>query len=494
MDWNTLGSAPLAPHGGRNEEDRDRRHSGMYRTASRPRHPPERPRSDAARWLPHPPAAGHRCRRTDHRRLRRWVTGRPLADPPAPGPPAARRRPGPPPHRPRRGRPDDAGGDGGAGARSRRRPRRAARPHPICPTRSWWSTTVQPTPTPWRGWWAIGRACIRLDRSGGPGVARNAGWRLVDADAVVFVDADVLPDEGWLRRLLPISPTPGWPRSRHGCEGGGPPARSSTATRSTARHSTSAPPRHGSRPAAAWPMSPRPPSSTGARCWWRPAGSTSRSGWARTSTCCGAPSPPAHTVRYEPAATVTHRNRGSWPALVRQRFAYGTSAAELDLRHPGAVAPVATRRVECDGLGVARRRRPAWGGGRRGRGGGDHRCARPQAAGTGRRPGGRGTASGRRRPPLGRPLAGEGPSCAPGCRWPSRVRWSRAVSDGPRCWPSSSRRSSSGSRSAPISTPSAGWQRGWSTTSATAPACGPAAGGSATGGASDRVLRGIRGL
>lgn len=47
-----------------------------------------------------------------------------------------------------------------------------------------------------------------------------------------------------------------------------------------------------------------------------------------------------HTIRYEPAAVVTHRNRTSWLALVRQRMTYGTSAAALELRHPGAVAPV----------------------------------------------------------------------------------------------------------------------------------------------------------
>ncbi len=44
-------------------------------------------------------------------------------------------------------------------------------------------------------------------------------------------------------------------------------------------------------------------------------------------------------VRYEPAVVVDHRPRpdlGSWCA---QRFAYGTSAAPLDLRHPDALTP-----------------------------------------------------------------------------------------------------------------------------------------------------------
>ena len=47
-----------------------------------------------------------------------------------------------------------------------------------------------------------------------------------------------------------------------------------------------------------------------------------------------------HTVRYVPAAVVTHRNRPTWTALAQQRATYGTSAAALDHRHPGAVPAV----------------------------------------------------------------------------------------------------------------------------------------------------------
>lgn len=46
-----------------------------------------------------------------------------------------------------------------------------------------------------------------------------------------------------------------------------------------------------------------------------------------------------HTVRYEPMSTVHHTPRSSTAAFTRQRFGYGRSAAALDRRHSGQVAP-----------------------------------------------------------------------------------------------------------------------------------------------------------
>jgi mycofactocin system glycosyltransferase len=44
--------------------------------------------------------------------------------------------------------------------------------------------------------------------------------------------------------------------------------------------------------------------------------------------------------RYEPAATVHHRSRGTWRAWARQRFAYGRSAAQLAARHRHALPAI----------------------------------------------------------------------------------------------------------------------------------------------------------
>ena len=44
-------------------------------------------------------------------------------------------------------------------------------------------------------------------------------------------------------------------------------------------------------------------------------------------------------VRYEPTVTVGHEARLQPVAWVRRRYDYGTSAADLDVRHPGRLAP-----------------------------------------------------------------------------------------------------------------------------------------------------------
>jgi len=49
-------------------------------------------------------------------------------------------------------------------------------------------------------------------------------------------------------------------------------------------------------------------------------------------------------IRYEPTVSVRHHPRDSWPAWWRQRVDYGSAAAELDARHPGAVAPLRLNR------------------------------------------------------------------------------------------------------------------------------------------------------
>jgi hypothetical protein len=48
-------------------------------------------------------------------------------------------------------------------------------------------------------------------------------------------------------------------------------------------------------------------------------------------------------VRYEPSATVHHREPARWSDLLARRFRYGTSAAPLAERHPDHLAPVELR-------------------------------------------------------------------------------------------------------------------------------------------------------
>ena len=64
------------------------------------------------------------------------------------------------------------------------------------------------------------------------------------------------------------------------------------------------------------------------------------------------------SVRYEPAAAVSHPNRSSVPAWARQRVDYGSSAALLQRRHPGAAAPAAVSRWSALAWGLAAAGRP----------------------------------------------------------------------------------------------------------------------------------------
>ncbi|MYR59508.1 glycosyltransferase, partial [Streptomyces sp. SID625] len=44
---------------------------------------------------------------------------------------------------------------------------------------------------------------VRHPVSRGPAAARNSGWRLAGTELVAFLDADVVPEPGWLEALLP---------------------------------------------------------------------------------------------------------------------------------------------------------------------------------------------------------------------------------------------------------------------------------------------------
>lgn len=185
-----------------------------------------------------------------------------------------------------------------------------------------------------------GRAeLVRRPTSGGPGAARDEGWRRLDTDLVAFVDADVVPDDEWLTALIP-----------HFADA----AVAAVAPRVHAREGRRAIDRYeahrspldlGSMPARVAPGSRVSYLPTAAILYRRSIlleldgfdpelriGEDVDLVW-RTMAA-------GHTVRYEPSSAVAHRNRATWRALARQRHTYGRAAAALDARHPGAVAPL----------------------------------------------------------------------------------------------------------------------------------------------------------
>jgi mycofactocin system glycosyltransferase len=185
-----------------------------------------------------------------------------------------------------------------------------------------------------------GRATVlRHETSLGPGAARDTGWRAAGGDVIAFVDADVEPSPGWIGPLLAhlTDPQVGMVAPR---------VRSRAGPSLLERYERHRSPLDlGDREARVVPrgrVSYVPTASVVCRrslleeldgfdptmrvgedvdLVWRAV----EAGW---------------TVRYEPAAEVVHRPRADWCALVRQRASYGSAAAPLDRRHPGAVSPV----------------------------------------------------------------------------------------------------------------------------------------------------------
>ena len=186
---------------------------------------------------------------------------------------------------------------------------------------------------------AAGASVVRRPVNGGPAAARNTGLAAAQTPLVAFLDSDCVPGAaaGWTRccRTSPIprwarSPrascrtrpgTPGWPGTR----GRAPPWTWDGGPASSGRD-------HGCRtsPAPPWSSAGRPPGPASPRtCRW---GRTSTSFWRLAAS--------GWRVRYEPAATMGHQHRVRLREWFSRRKDYGTSAATLELRHPGAVRPL----------------------------------------------------------------------------------------------------------------------------------------------------------
>lgn len=185
----------------------------------------------------------------------------------------------------------------------------------------------------------IAGAAIRLPDNRGPGAARNAGLANVTTPLVAFVDTDVLVPDGWLEPLLPHfadpsvalvaprvrsaiveSPVGAYEREHSPLDLGSEPARIRAGTRVSYV------------PAAAIVCRTEAIRAVGGfdesirfgedvDLVWR----LDAAGWR---------------CRYEPMSVVEHRPRASWREWVRQRVTYGSSAAPLARRHPGALAPI----------------------------------------------------------------------------------------------------------------------------------------------------------
>jgi mycofactocin system glycosyltransferase len=188
-----------------------------------------------------------------------------------------------------------------------------------------------------------GTSYERLDVARGPAAARNVGWRQANTELVAFVDADCEPQEDWLEPLLPHFDDPRVAAVAPRVSSTVP----ATLPGALARYEAAAPSLdRGPDESLVRPRTRVPFVPTAALVVRRAAleamggfDESMRVGedvdlvWRLVES--------GWTVRYEPAATVSHTARASAREWFRQRFDYGTSAAALARKHGRAVAPLA---------------------------------------------------------------------------------------------------------------------------------------------------------
>ena len=183
-----------------------------------------------------------------------------------------------------------------------------------------------------------GAQVVRHHRNRGPAAARNTGLREATSPIVAFLDSDCTVSPGWLEPLLAHFDDP-----RIGAVAprivGRPKARRLAARYQEAHSALDM----GTRPQLVTPGGAVAFLPSAALLVRRAAvaeggfdedlrlGEDVDLVWRIVDG--------GRLVRYEPAVTVRHEVRPSASGWIRQVFEYGTSAAELDRRHPGRLAP-----------------------------------------------------------------------------------------------------------------------------------------------------------
>lgn len=194
----------------------------------------------------------------------------------------------------------------------------------------------------------FGARLLRHDVNTGPGGARNTGFAATSAPFVAFIDADALAAPDWITRLRPL-----FDDAALGAVG--PRVRPDIVGRSAIElyEETRSELDMGAVPSRV---------VHGVPVGWLPSAAV----LVRRSAVTDPPFEPGlrvgedvdlfwrmdeadWEVRYVPDVVVRHEVRASWEAFVSRRKMYGSSAARLEVRHPGRLTPASP---SLSGLGV----------------------------------------------------------------------------------------------------------------------------------------------
>jgi mycofactocin system glycosyltransferase len=203
-----------------------------------------------------------------------------------------------------------------------------------------------------------GAGLLRCEVAGGPAAARNSGLAHVGTELVAFLDSDCVPDPGWLALLAGAlgDSAVGAVAPRIRPLGGG--GDGSVLARFAADRS---PLDLGPHPATVTPggrVSYVPSAALLVRRAALGEGFDSNLRYGEDVDLVWRLHDQGWRVRYEPAATVGHAEPERVASLLRRRFAYGTSAGPLALRHPARLAPLRLHPRPAAIVGLLLLRRP----------------------------------------------------------------------------------------------------------------------------------------
>ena len=199
---------------------------------------------------------------------------------------------------------------------------------------------------------------VRHEVNRGPAAARNTGVRTTSTDVIAFIDSDCVVDGSWPDGLLWHFADPGVgavaPRIAPVCGAGGVVARFEQARSALdmGRHPELVKPgsRLGFVPSAALLVR---------RAALRDGGFDEALRLGEDVDLVWRLVDAGWQVRYDPATVVHHQGRESFVPWLRRTFEYGTSAANLELRHPGRLSPARLSGWNLTALALVGRGHPA---------------------------------------------------------------------------------------------------------------------------------------